>query len=168
MLRLTRIATLDIKMTEALADTFAAAQAPKIDWDGEPAYAIYEITPAPEGVVVEFLNATDMPVQGLTLKANGGVLVINDVEAPEILLWRDTAPSSVSVSVKREPGKKVTLKLWNIWRGSMGGVDVTQAWLGNAGMRIEQAADGKELLLRCSDGEGPVDFGDLVARLIIG
>lgn len=70
--------------------------------------------------------------------------------------------------MKREPGKKTVLKLWNIWRGSMGGVDVTQAWLGNAGMRIEQSASGKELLLHCSDGEGPVEFSDLDVRITFG
>ena len=141
-------------MSEALADKFAKAQNPQIEWEGATAYAIYEISPAPDDVVVEFPKAAGAPVQGLTLKANGGMLVVNDVEAPEVLLWRDTAPSRVPIRVKREPGKKVTLKFWNIWRGRMGGVDVTQAWLGNSGMRIERSADGKELLLRCSDGEG--------------
>ena len=118
-------------------------------------------------MVVEFLSATHAPFQGLALKANGGVLVTNGVEAAQMRLWRDAAPTTVSMRVKRQPGKVATLKLWNIWRGSVGGVDVTQAWLGNAGMRIERAVDGKELLLRCSDGEGPVDFGNLVARLAI-
>ena len=154
-------------MTQTLADVFAAAQAPQVDWEGASAYAIYEINPAPENVVVEFLSATAAPVQGLTLKVIGGVLVFNDVEAREMLFWRDTAPSHVPVRVKREPGKKTTLKLWNIWRGNVSGVGVTQAWLGNSGMRIERSVEGKELLLRCSDGEGPIDFGDLEARLVI-
>ncbi|MDQ4419542.1 hypothetical protein OOT33_03695 [Sphingobium sp. DEHP117] len=154
-------------MIEALADMFATAQAPQIVWEGKPVYAIYEIIPAPNGVIVEFLSATAVPVQGLTLKASGGVLVVNGVEAPEMLLWCDTAPDTVVVQVKQEPGKKVVLKLWNIWRGNMGGVDVTQAWLGNAGMRIECSQGGRELLLRCSDGEGSVDFGDLEARVTI-
>ena len=34
-------------MTEALAYAFAAARAPRIEWEGEPAYGIHEITPAP-------------------------------------------------------------------------------------------------------------------------
>ncbi len=154
-------------MTEALADIFAAAQVPQIEWEGAPAYAIYEITQPTENVVVEFLNATAAPVQGLTLKVKGGVLIVNGVEATEMLLWHDTAPAHVSVQVRPEYGKKVTLKLWNIWRGNMGGADVTQAWLGNSGMRIERSTDGKELLLRCSDGEGPINFGDLEARVVL-
>ena len=154
-------------MTEALADMFVAAQAPQIAWEGQPAYAIYEVAPVPDSVIVEFLGATESPVQGLTLKVSGGVLEVNGVEAAEMLLWHDTAPGKVTVRVKREAGKKAALKLWNIWRGSMGGVDVTQAWLGNAGMRIDQSGGGRELLLCCSDGEGPVDFDDLEARITL-
>lgn len=59
-------------MTQALADLFADAQSPQLVWDGEMAYAIYEVSPAPETLTVEFLNAINAPVQGLTLKVNGG------------------------------------------------------------------------------------------------
>lgn len=155
-------------MTQALADLFANAQASQLLWEGELAHAIYEITPAPESVTVEFLNAINAPVQGLTLKINGGMLEVNGTDAPEILLWGDTVPDRVVVRVRREPGAKAIFKLWNIWRGNMGGVDVTQAWLGNAGMRIEQSEDGTQLLLHCSDGEGPVDFNNLKVRVILG
>jgi hypothetical protein len=82
-------------MPEALADQFAKAKAPQIDWEGAPAYAIYEIAPAPENFLVEFLDATAAPVQGLTLKVYGGALVVNDIESPEMLLWQDTAPTHV-------------------------------------------------------------------------
>ena len=153
-------------MTKALSDMFADAQNPCLDWEGEPAFAIYEM-PASQGLVVELLRSKASPVQGLSLKAYGGVLRIDDVESPHMLIWADTAPERVTVSFKPWEGREAKLKIWNIWRGKVGGVDVTQAWLGNAGMRIEEAADGKELLLRCSDGEGPIDFGDLEARVII-
>lgn len=165
MLRWTPTVAQDIEMTEALADLFANAQTPQLEWEGAPAYAIYEVIPAPESVTVEFLNAINAPVQGLTLKVSGGVLEVNGTEAQEMLLWHDTAPDKVIVRVKRESGAKATVKLWNIWRGSIGGVDVSQAWLGNAGMRIEQSGDGKQLLLRCSDGEGPVEFNNLEVRV---
>lgn len=152
-------------MTKALSEVFTSARASSIDWEGERAYAIYEVTPAPDVLTVELLNATVRPVQGLTVKAIGGALEVNGVEAPEMLLWRDTAPEKVFVRVKPDPGKTVTLKIWNIWRGTLGGVGITQAWLGNAGMRVHR--EGKELLLQCSDGEGPIDFGDLEARVVM-
>lgn len=152
-------------MTRALADLFADAQAPHLMWDGELAYAIYEVIPAPESVNVEFLNAIDTPAQGLTLKITEGLLEVNGIEGKEILLWSDKAPDKISVRVKRKPGANPTLKLWNIWRGSIGNVDVTQAWLGNAGMRIASIENGRQLLLRCSDGEGPVDFDNMKVRV---
>jgi hypothetical protein len=153
-------------MTKALSDVFAEAQAPYLDWEGELAFAIYEM-PAPGELIVELMRSKASPVQGLSLKAYGGVLRIDDVESPHMLIWADTAPHRVMVSFKSWAGREARVKIWNVWRGNVGGVAVTQAWLGNAGMRIEQATDGRELLLRCSDGEGPVDFGDLEARVII-
>jgi len=155
-------------MCEALADQFAKAHASQIDWEGAAAYAIYEIAPAPETVLIEFLKAKAAPVQGLTLKVYGGALLVDGVEAREVLLWHDTVPAQVAVQVRREAGKNPTLKFWNVWRGSVGGSDVTQAWLGNSGMRIEPSEDGRSLSLRCSDGEGAVDFNDLDVRVTVG
>jgi hypothetical protein len=154
-------------MTKTLSDMFAAAKAPRIDWAGESVYAIYEIDPVPDGMIVEFLRAKDAPVQGLSLTAKGGMLMINNIEASDIALWHDTAPAKVSVRVKRKPRAKMTLKFWNIWRQGTGETSIIQAWQGDAGMRIDKVGGGKELLLRCSDGEGPVDFNDLKVRLIV-
>lgn len=152
---------------KALADVFAAAQQPSLEWEGETAYAVYEIVPAPEALVVRFLKAAAAPVQGLTLKATGASLVVNEVEASEIVLWRDTAPDEVIVRVRPAPGNSVRLKVWNVWRATMGGVEVTQAWLGNAGMRVEAVDPERRILLRCSDGQGPVDFTDLEVSLTL-
>lgn len=154
-------------MTKPISKLFENAQATCVDWEGEPLYGLYQM-PAPSDLTVAILHSTPLPVQGLTLKAYGGVLQINDVEASEMLIWADTSPDRVTVTFKPWEGREAKLKIWNVWRSKVGGVDVTHAWLGNAGMRIEQAAGGKELLLRCSDGEGPVDFGDLEALVIIG
>jgi hypothetical protein len=158
---------LDTKMTQVLADLFTSAKSPKIDWNGEPAYAIYEIIPAPNSVIVDFLKATSSPVQGLILKAQNALLEVAGSRMPEVVLWRDTAPDRIAVRVEPKLGKKASLKLWNVWRISTGGVQVMHAWLGNSGMRIDKSVDGKELYLRCSDGEGPVDFGDIEIRLSI-
>lgn len=153
-------------MTKALADLFASAQAARVDWDGAPAYAIFEMDQPPEAVTVEFLSSVQIPVQGLTLKLSGGTLEINGSKGPEMILWSDTVPERVGVRVLSTAATTVTLKIWNTWRATMGGVDVTQAWLGNAGMRVDR--HGNEVLLRCSDGEGPVDFRDLEVRITFG
>jgi hypothetical protein len=149
---------------DMLSDLFAEAQGPIVQWDGESAFAVYELPCVPEQLVVEFVGAKESPVQGLRLKIRGGLLVVNEVGTDDLLLWRDTAPDRVLVHVEPHRGVKLSLKVWNIWRG---GLDVVQAWLGNAGMRVELSSDGGRIDLRCSDGIGPVTFDDLEVRLIV-
>lgn len=149
-------------MTEKLADLFAAARSPSIGWEGSPAYAVWEIDPLPQELAVTFLSAKAEPVQGLTVKVDQGTIRVNGEESPQITLWRDTAPDTVHLLICAEPGAK--LKIWNIWRGSVGGHDVTHAWLGNSGMRTD-VSSSVETVLRCSDGTAEVNFEDLTVRV---
>jgi hypothetical protein len=149
-------------MTALLADRFADAQSPVIDLDGDRVFAVYEFDRLPEHLIVRFITAKDLPVQGILLKIRGGLLEANGTEASDLLLWRDTAPKEVEIRVARK-GAKSSLKVWNTWRV---GRDVTQAWLGNAGMRVE--ASERQVRLRCSDGVGPVCFGDLEVVILLG
>lgn len=154
-------------MPDMLADLFAASQSSVVDWEGQPAYSMLELDTIPDAILVEFLSATAVPVQGLRMKFQGGVLEVANVSAQELLLWRDTAPDQVLVRVRRNRGQRnapSSLKIWNVWRG---GLDVTQAWLGNAGMRVERASDGNRIELHCSDGEGSAVFSDLVVALTL-
>ncbi|WP_420469891.1 hypothetical protein [Brevundimonas sp. FT23042] len=150
-------------MAEVLADLFAAERSPTIVWDGAVAYAVWEVTPVPEELAIEFLSAAAAPIQGLAVKIDGGMLRVNGEEAKHITLWQDTAPRKVRVVIAKKG--KAKLSIWNIWREAIGGHDVTQAWLGNFGMRIEQSDDENETILRCSDGVGSVDFDNLVVSV---
>ena len=153
-------------MEKPLSKLFEEARSTCVEWQGQQIWGLYEIS-APSELSVEIFRSKPSPVQGLCLKAYGGVLSINDIEAQSMLIWTDTAPESVTVRFKSDESRDARLKIWNVWRGKVGGVDVTQAWLGNAGMIVEAPANGKELLLRCSDGEGSVEFSDMNARVII-
>ncbi len=150
----------DSDIPEELADLFAAARSPTIDWEGTPVHAMWEIDPVPNQVVFEFRRGVATPVQGLAIKLEEGILCANNVEAKHLTLWQDTAPKEVCVLITKR--KKARLMIWNIWRETIGGRDVTQAWLRNSGMRIEPSGDGNETILRCSDGIGPVNFDDLI------
>ena len=155
---------LDIEMSKAISKLFEEAKDTCVIWEGEPLYGLYEMA-APQKFVVTILRSRASPVQGLTLKSYGGSLRINDVESPEMLIWADTAPARMTVCFKPSEGRRAKLKIWNTWRGKVGGVDVTQAWLGNAGMRVERS--GSDLYFHCSDGEGPVDFKDLEVQITV-
>jgi len=149
-------------MTKLLSQIFMEAKSPCITWEGEPLFGLVEI-PALSKFDVTFSRAKQHPVQGITLKCVNGKLLINDIEAVEMVVWADTAPVEIKVAVLPTGKVPPRLKIWNVWRGKVGGVDVKQAWLGNAGMRVAHQSDG--LRMRCSDGEGPIDFHDLVADL---
>ena len=148
-----------------LSATFAEQQSNVIEWNGMTLHGLFEFDNVPDQFRLEFLGSKPLPVQGVQLRIRGGKLEIDGVEATDFVLWTDTAPSSVAVTVRPTGRGKTTLKLWNVWRG---GLDVTQAWLGNAAIHVEGSADPTHVVLRCSDGEGEPDFEDLVVGVTHG
>lgn len=146
-------------MPKPLMTLFQEAASAQITWQRLELFGLFE-TPAPSDFELEFDLAEEMPVQGINLKCVNGTLRIDGVEAKEFVLWVDTAPKKVCVQVKPQDIVVPTLKIWNVWRSKVGGADVKQAWLGNAGMRIEEASG--HLHICCSDGVGEVNFHDLV------
>jgi len=145
-------------MPQLLSEAFAEAQTSIVEWEGEPAYAIFEFK-ARDHFSVRFLNSKQLPVQGLRVKSTNSSLVVNGNEAAEMIFWADTAPEHIDVHI-RPSGAEATLKIWNVWRG---GMNVTQAWTGNAGMRVRQSPTVIRLL--CSDGRGRAGFDDLIAEI---
>jgi hypothetical protein len=148
-------------MTEYLSELFQAAKAPVVYWENTPLYGLYEFETVPDELRIKFISAACSPVQGLSLSIEEGALVVNEIEAKDMVFWRDTAPDEIVVQIFAKPERKSGLKLWNVWRV---GADVTQAWIGNAGMRVEH--DVNKMLFRCSDGEGPIDFNNLIAEVV--
>lgn len=77
----------------------------------------------------------------------------------DLILWADSTPEECTFSVLGQQG--AMLKIWNQWREP--GVVGPCGSGGNSGMLVEQTCNG--LRLSCSDGLGPLDFGDLVIEL---
>ena len=149
------------KMETDLATIFAEQQTNKIDWGG-PLYSLYELPTGSGEMTIRFVAFRACPPQGLRLKIRGGSLDIDGRTADEVVLWTDTAPTEVRVAINWKPHGARSLRIWNVWRME----EVTQAWLGNAGMRVSTTDNGT-LLLRCSDGEGEPDFEDLIANVAV-
>lgn len=59
----------------------------------------------------------------------------------DVVLWTDTMPQSVVLQCLTT--KLSELRVWNYWRDER---NVTQAWIGNAGMVIEESNGLKRLL----------------------
>jgi hypothetical protein len=147
-------------MDHDLARAFADQQSNIIDWDG-PLYSMYELSTNATELTVRFVSAIEQPVQGLRLKVRGGTFEIDSTSANDLVLWHDTAPEIVRVRIRWKSRGARSLRIWNAWRIN----NVTQAWLGNAGMRVE--GNESTLTFRCSDGEGAPDFGDLIAEVAL-
>lgn len=146
-------------MNDDLSSLFAEQQTNQIDWDG-PLYSLYELPSDTSELTIRFLSARSQPPQGLRFKVRGGTFEVESTTADDLIIWQDTAPAEVPIRIAWKPKGTRSLRIWNAWRVN----DVTQAWLGNAGMRVTAMADGV-IELRCSDGEGDPDFDDLVAEV---
>lgn len=146
-------------MNHDLAALFAEQQTNLIEWDG-PLYNLYELPTEGTELRVRFQSATSAPPQGLRLKVRGGTFDVESTATDDLILWQDTAPAEVRIRIAWKPKGRRSLRIWNAWRVN----DVTQAWLGNAGMRVTPGGQGV-FQLHCSDGEGSPDFDDLVAEV---
>lgn len=139
-----------------LSAIFAEQQASQIDWNG-PLFSLYELSSEATRLTVEIRSVGSALRQGVRVKVRGGQLEIDGVEATDFALWHDTAPSQVQINIRWKGKGPRSLRIWNSWEHN----GVAHAWLGNAGMRIEEVEAGR-YLLHCSDGEGEPEFDDLV------
>lgn len=146
-------------MADDLSSLFAEQRTNQIDWDG-PLYSLYELPSDGAKLAVRFKSAISTPPQGLRLKIRGGVFEANGVVTDDLTLWQDTAPPDVAVLLRWKSKRGRSLRVWNAWRVK----DVTQAWLGNAAMRVAVGRNGL-FKFSCSDGVGPPDFSDLVVEI---
>ena len=143
-----------------LSDQFVDAQSDTIRHLGRVVKALVRV-PVVDGdtVRVHRRQVGSSRPQGLKLALNQGVLDVNGVRAPAVVLWSTTSPDEVTLTVRGQGA--TSLEVWNCW--SMGGVDT--AWIGNAGMIAKTTATG--MVLRCSDGIGAADFADLEAEITV-
>lgn len=147
-------------MGDSLSDLLAVQKTTKVEWGG-PLFSLYELPTDASHLVVRFASARPDPPQGVRLKIRGGDFEVEGTRGRDLVFWEDSAPVEVRVSIVWRPRAARSLRIWNAWRMN----SVMHAWLGNAGMRVVD--EGGRLLLRCSDGEGKPDFGDLVVEVVL-
>lgn len=148
-----------------LAERFQESQGAPIEVDGQLVHMLYELPPveAPASLRISLRRGAERP-QALNLSTRHGAVVIEGQELTDVALWTDTAPPEIVAAVEPAGGKQpMTIQVWNGWRGS--GDDVN-AWIGDAGMLIEDHGDGR-VTLRCSDGYDRPSFDDLVVELAL-
>jgi hypothetical protein len=145
-----------------LADALADAKGGPIDFDGRWVTMSYVFEPIrlETDFELELRTASERP-QGVHLRARSGDLVVDGEVLDDVLLWSDTAPPLVPIRAVPAGVAPMSLRLWNVWRGSMG---VTHSRTGDAGLSAEVVGDGR-IVIAASDGFSPPSFDDL--RVVI-
>jgi hypothetical protein len=146
-------------MVETLSSLFQRSQGAAVEIDGRLVQPIFQdkIAGTEARFLIRRIKSMNSPVQGLRLKAVKGRIKVNGQSHSEVILWADTSPASVEISVSSKSG--CVLKAWNVWRVG----DIAQAWVGNSGIHSKKV--GRVVVLACSDGVGEVDFTDLVVEI---
>lgn len=143
-----------------LAKLFQQSLGTPIHVDGQELYAI--INKKSEGVKsiqIRRISASTVFVPGLCLQGKGIQFFVNSQTLKDVVLWADTSPKSVKidiVSCKRHG----EIKIWNCWRDKLG---ITQAWLGNAAMKVEERSGIIKVF--CNSGPSELEFKDLVFEM---
>jgi hypothetical protein len=150
-------------MESDLSERFVQSRGRPIRIGDLEVHMIYERRVASgDSIRVRRIGAISSPVQALRLKVEKGKLLIHGQALRDVVLWSDTAPEE-AILVAEVPKGGTTLKIWNAWRDANG---TMQAWIGDAGMLIQEESNGVQL--RCSDGIGGICFDDLVVEVEIG
>lgn len=148
-------------MTETLSEMFQESNGQPILVAGKLVRTIYERSVSPGAFFsIKRLAHSHKVVQGLRIKCNSGKLEVNGQSIVDVILWADTSPAEVTIKVVGK--SETTVKFWNVWRFA----EIMQAWVGNAGICIEE--NGSTVRLECSDGIGEPDFDDLVVEVDFG
>jgi hypothetical protein len=161
------VTSIDASTTDVaprLEELFRASAGAPIDWAGQSVRMGYELTGLTRGVAlrINFVRVSRVRPQALRLKPTGGRLEVDGELSGDVALWSDMAPPSIIVRLRHTRGNQtMSVVIWNAWRDKD---EVTHAWIGNAGM-IVQEEPGGVILLKCSDGFDAPTFDDLVARL---
>lgn len=149
-------------MSQKLSDLFEAAQASTVTWHGHAVHSMIERSFTSASTLrITFEDPNPARPEGLRLKTRRGTVRIAGQELGDVVLWSDSAPRIVEVQVCSDRAH-ADVRFWNCWRDPNG---TMHAWIGNAGMLVEETESG--FRLRCSDGFDEVTFDDLVASVEI-
>lgn len=143
-----------------LCDLFMQSRKPTVQYKGLTVHAAYfKHVKKPGAFIVRFLHEINFPIQALGIDIDDGIMVIEGFEVSKTILRRDTCPEVVIVHYDPPPWG-TRLCLYNQWIDKNGNSD---AWIGNAGMLVEEF--GNKVFFHCSDGKGEPTFDDLIVEI---
>ena len=144
---------------EFLSELFMKSKGQPIEIDGEAIHAMFSLSFSPGKHLLEVRKISFKPAlhPGLAFRIKDGSMLIAGQKLERFNLWAESSPEVAQVLITAR--KNCRLNVWNIW--SVNGA--TDAWVGQAGMKISTCAMTSELA--CSGGSTVRDFGCLVVEL---
>ncbi|MBL0386937.1 hypothetical protein JJB07_09750 [Tumebacillus sp. ITR2] len=147
----------------SLAALFIQNKGEPIDFDGSPIHMSYRFQVVHgQTIDIELRSSNSTLRQGfrMNLANKKSYFVVNEQQIHSLVIWFDTAPPSFSVVCFPYKGED-TISMWNVWQHHSQRESDCNAWVGNAGMRVEEQPD-HTLVFSCSDGAGEIDFDNFV------
>lgn len=166
-----------MRQSQTLSYRFRTQRTDRIRVDGEEVVSIVELAFAEDAaieVVVERCR-TDVP-EVLFVESHEAELRVTRTSPVDHAANAAESTHSIIIGVDADVAveclvtstKRSVVRLWNGWIVG----DTPNAWVGNAGMIIEELSPptgaDRRFRLWCSDGLGNADFDDLVAVVTIG
>ncbi len=139
-----------------LSELLAQSKGQPIRWQEHWVHAIYRVK-AHDGLTLCLRwtrRGPTTPVQGVSFQLKGGRFSVLGTKSSGVVLWADR-PEDVLLRCEGRGVKE--LSLWNCWRDSRG---VMSAWVGNAGMLIDDR-DPHVIRFRCNSNPDEITFDDL-------
>lgn len=148
-----------------LSTLFEQARADSIVVDGRRIYGILRIrVEVPSLLRVRRLHASSDPVPGLQIKTHDGTATLDGEKVPNLIMWSDISPPEREFHIIPKRKKIAEVRIWSIWRNCRHGYAVTEAWVLNDGILIEQSDN--TWILRCNSGpNAALTFDDLVVEV---
>ena len=148
-----------------LSTLFEQARTDSIVVDGRRIHGILRIrVEVPSLLRVRRLHASSDPVPGVQIKTYDGTTTLEGQNVPNLIMWSDMSPVERELHIIPKRKKIAEIRIWHIWRDCRDGYAITQAWVLNEGMLIEQSDN--TWVLRCNSGpNAALTFDDLVVEV---
>jgi hypothetical protein len=151
-------------LAHTLAELFIQKKGQPLDINGKKIVMSHEIEVSKgEVLTIEFINSETNYRQGIEISVDNrkGQVDINGEQLTAPVLWVDSAPKTVAIKClpKKATGQ---INIWNVWNYT--GQDRIDAWIGNAGMYVEQVNE-QICILHCSNGIGDFNLNDMSVKV---
>lgn len=137
---------------------FRETKGQPIEFDGQM-IQMFDRVPVRDGQAIRIVFESSAPDrrQGISLTVDGSVEVNGQVIKKGIVLWVDTAPPQITLTLNTRKGECLIKNVWDRGDGVM------DSWHGGAAMMVEDI--GSLRRYQCNDGRENTDFTDLIFTL---